>query len=222
MLPNPFASRFTVLSLALALCVTASAQEHSHLGGAEAKLGTVHFQTSCSPKAQPDFDRAVALLHSFEFGPAISTFNAALAADRQCSIANWGIALSRWGNPFAPGLKPAKALEQGYATIEQADAAPPKTQRERDYIAAVAHLYDDFDSSSQQQRVNAYSEAMGALAAKYPNDTEASIFYALSLSMSADLNDKTYAKQLQAGAILEKLFPKQPQHPGLAHYIIHS
>jgi hypothetical protein len=214
--------KIAALGIAFIVPFAAAAQEHSHLGGADAKLGTVHFQTSCTAKAQPQFDRAVALLHSFEFGPAISGFDAALAADPDCAVAFWGIALSRWGNPFAPGLKPTTALEKGHAAIERADTNPPKTQRERDYIAAVAHLYDDLDPASQPKRVNAYSEAMGAVAAKYPADTEASIFYALSLSMSADLNDKSYAKQLKAGAILEKLFAKQPQHPGLAHYIIHS
>lgn len=199
-----------------------TAQEHSALSGAGAKLGSVHFETSCSAKAQFSFDRAMALLHSFEFGPAIDGFHTAIAADPDCAIADWGIALSTWGNPFAPGLKPVVYLRGGRKAIEAAQAAKAKTQRERDYIAAAAHLYDNFETTSQVSRLNLYCEAMSKIAARYPSDTEASIFYALSLASSADLTDKTYAKQLKAGAILENLFAKQPQHPGLAHYIIHS
>ena len=211
-----------VLAVLIFLPLSAAAQEHSHLSGAGARLGTVHFQTSCSAAAQPSFDRAMALLHSFEFGAAIASFQEALAADPRCAMADWGIALSRWGNPFAPGVKPAAFLLKGREAIEAAQTAKPKTQRERDYIAAAARLYDQFETTSQQSRLIAYSDAMAKVAKQYPKDTEATIFYALSLAMSADLADKTYARQLQAGAILEKLFAQQPQHPGLAHYIIHS
>jgi hypothetical protein len=217
-----FALRILVVASLAALPLSLAAQEHSHLVGGDAKLGSVHFETSCSPEAQARFDRAVALLHSFEFGPAIVGFQAALAADPGCAMADWGIALSRWGNPFAPGLKPRAFLQQGREAIAAAQAAKPKTQRERDYIAAAGRLYDAFETTSQPSRLQAYCDAMAHLAARYPNDTEASIFYALSLAMSADLADKSYAKQLQAGAMLEALFVKQPQHPGLAHYIIHS
>jgi hypothetical protein len=213
--------RFVILSVTALASISLSAQEHSHLG-ANARLGNVHFETSCSPKAQVFFDHAVALLHSFEFGPAIAGFQDALAADSTCAMADWGIALARWGNPFAPGLKPEAFLKQGSDAIEAAQAAKPKTDRERDYISAAAHLYDQFETTTQQSRLDAYCDAMSQLAARYPADTEASVFYALSLAMSADLADKTYAKQLKAGAILEKLFLTQPQHPGIAHYIIHS
>jgi hypothetical protein len=137
-------------------------------------------------------------------------------------MADWGIALSSWGNPFAPGLKPAVALERGGEAIRAAEAAKPATQRERDYIAAAARLYDRFESTSQQSRLDAYSDAMSGVAAQYPKDTEALIFYALSLAISTDLSDKTYARQLKAGAILEGLFRREPRHPGVAHYIIHS
>ena len=219
---KPVALKIAVASLSLALPLGAAAQEHSHLGGSDAKLGTVHFQTSCSAPAQSQFDRAVALLHSFEFAAAIAGFEATLAADPSCGIAQWGIALSRWGNPFTQGPKPVGALEKGSQAVQSAGKAGAKTEREKAYIAAVAHLYSDYDPKTQASRVNEYSDAMQAIAQKYPADAEASIFYALSVSMSADLSDKTYAKQLKAGAILEKLFATQPQHPGLAHYIIHS
>lgn len=211
--------------LCLSLCflwIAARAQQAPILVNPGARLGNVHFETSCSPKAQDPFDRAVALLHSFEFGPAITGFRAALAADPGCAMADWGIALSSWGNPFAPGLKPSAYLERGREAIEAARAAKPKTQRERDYIEAASRLYDGFESSTQQTRLDAYCDSMSKVAARYPDDSEASIFYALSLAMSADLTDKTYAKQLEAGAILERVFRKEPQHPGVAHYIIHS
>ncbi|MGA7540728.1 MAG: hypothetical protein WBW93_18370 [Steroidobacteraceae bacterium] len=199
--------------------LTSEAQQGLPVLGADARLGTVHFETSCLPGAQGTFEHAVALLHSFEFGPATAAFRAVLAADPGCAMADWGIALSSWGNPFAPGLKPFAALERGQEAIRAAEAA---TQRERDYIAVAARLYDRFESTSQQSRLNAYCDAMSEVAARYPRDTEASVFYALSLAMSADLSDKTYARQLKAGAILENLFRKEPWHPGVAHYIIHS
>jgi len=137
-------------------------------------------------------------------------------------MADWGIALSSWGNPFAPGLKPRASLYQGRAAITAAEAAGPRTQRERDYIAAAARLYDRFETTSQQSRLDAYCDAMSKIAARYPTDSEAPIFYALSLAMSANLTDKTYSRQLKAGAILERLFRKEPWHPGIAHYLIHS
>ncbi len=190
--------------------------------GTRAKLGSVHFEISGSPGAQAAFERGVTLLHSFEFGPAITEFHAALTADSECAMAYWGIAVCWWGNPFAPGLKSVSSLQHGRVAIEAAEAAKEKTQRERDYIAAVARLYDNFETTTQQSRLDAYCDAMSNVAARYPTDTESTIFYALSLSASADLSDKTYTKQLKAGAILETLFRKMPQHPGVAHYIIHT
>ncbi len=215
-----FALRILAGTLLMILAPGLAGQQHSPASDTE--IGSVNFQTSCTPKAQRDFGRAVALLHSFEFGPAIAGFRAALAVDSGCAMANWGIALSQWGNPFAPGLKSHAVLQQGREAIEAAKAAKPKTQRERDYIAAAAQLYYNFETLPQQSRLNAFSAAMAKLAARYPSDHEASIFYALSLAMSADLADKTYAKQLQAGTILEKLFRTEPRHPGVAHYIIHT
>lgn len=212
----------SMCSLLCLLSVTSRAQQSPLLTHTRPRLGEVHFETSCSPDARGPFEHAVALLHSFEFGPAIAEFRAALAADPRCAIADWGIALSVWGNPFVPGLKPPAYLEQGRQAIEAAKAARPRTRRERDYVAAVSNLYDGFETRSQQSRLDAYCDSMSKIAARYPADTEASIFYALSLAMSADLADKTYAKQLKAGAILENLFHKAPRHPGLAHYIIHS
>jgi len=197
------------------------AQDHQHATTPE-KLGTVHFETSCAAAAQPQFDRAMALLHSFEFGQAIQGFQSTLAADPGCSIADWGIALARWGNPFAVVVRAPAQLQQGLDAIVLAQKTPAKTERERGYVAAASKLYVDFATIDQRTRVVAYSQAMGELSAKYPADREATIFYALSLTASAQPTDKTYANQLKAGAILEKLYPEQPDHPGIAHYIIHS
>ena len=200
--------------------VTANSQQHAH--PAE-KLGIVHFPTSCSPKVAARFDRAVALLHSFEFGASIKGFNDVLAADSTCAMAHWGIALSRWTNPMAAGNRAAAVLRDGKQSADAATRlAAGATERERDYIRAVSQLYDDFEKKDQQTRILAYERAMNDLAAKYPSDTEARIFYALSLAASAPPTDKTYANQLKAGSILEPLWEKHPDHPGLAHYIIHS
>lgn len=211
------------LIVAILLALTASrsvAEEHRH--GTGEKLGAVHFATSCVGSAQHDIDRAVALLHSFDFSRAIDDFNAALGKDATCTIAYWGIALSDWGNPFAPGVIDKRLLELGRESAERGERLGAKTERERAYLAAVSNLYRDFESTPQQARLLAYRKAMEDVAAKYPKDHEARIFYALALAVAADPGDKTYADQRKAGAILEKLFEEEPKHPGLAHYIIHA
>jgi len=160
-------------------------------------------------------------MHSFQFGSAIQGFNSVLAADPKCVIADWGIALSTWGNPFA-GSKSSAQVEQGLRAVERGRAIEGGTARERAYLEAVAHLYVDSAHLSQSTRVLAYEHAMDAVRAAYPEDTEATIFYALALAADADPSDKTYANRLKAGSLLEALFAKQPDHPGLAHYIIHA
>ncbi len=213
--------RALVFSCALlAAGFTATAQDHAHPAGD--KVGTVHFETTCTAAAQPQFDRAVALLHSFQFGAAIAAFEAALAADPSCAMTQWGIALSRWGNPFGVGLRSPEQVRQGLAAVERGRAIGAKSERERGYVDAVARLYTDAERVPQQARVEAYRDAMGRLSERYRNDSEAAIFHALSLTAAEDLSDKTYASRRQAAAILEPLFRKQPDHPGLAHYIIHT
>jgi hypothetical protein len=202
--------------------VAITADLHPQGTPAAQKLGTVHFQNSCSTAAQAPFNRGVALLHSFEFRQAIDGFNSALQADSTCGIAYWGLALSAWGNPFANAIRPDKQISTGLSFVEHGRTAGAKTQREKDYIEAAAHLYENAHPADQLARLVAYSEAMHALADSYPTDTEASIFYALSLAISADPTDKTYANQLKAGALLENLAKKYPDNPGLAHYIIHT
>jgi hypothetical protein len=196
------------------------AQEHQHESGE--KLGTVHFATSCNEVVEKDFNRAVALLHSFQFNHAIEGFNAVLGQDPMCGIAQWGIALSDWSNPFATGMKDRGQLQLGRESAERGKIVGAKTARERAYIAAVGELYRDFESTQQRSRLLAYRDAMRDVAAKYPEDHEAQIFYALALAASEDPAVKTYADRLKAGAILEKLFEEEPTHPGLAHYIIHT
>jgi hypothetical protein len=196
-----------------------TSQTHDH--ASTETLGSVTFSTSCSPAVQPQFNRAVALMHSFQFGSAIQAFHSILTVDPTCAIADWGIALSSWGNPFA-GFKSPAQVQQGLAAVEQGRAITAKTERERAYIDAVAHLYTDSAHIDQSNRLLAYERSMAALSAAYPDDTEATIFYALALASAADPSDKTYTKQLKAGALLEALFVKYPNHPGLAHYIIHA
>jgi len=220
-------TRVSVAAAAVLLTLPALAaypQEHAHSEAASTeKLGTVHFATSCNPSVAPQFDRAVALLHSFEFGASIQAFNAVLAADSTCAMADWGIALSRWTNPMAAGNRSVAQLQQGRQAVDAAmRLGDHASERERGYIHAVGQLYDDFEHKDQRTRVVAYANAMNELAMQQPADTEAMIFYAISLTASASPTDKTYANQLKAGAILEPLWAKQPNHPGLAHYIIHT
>lgn len=198
----------------------AMTQEHEHARGEI--LGEVHFATSCNEVAQREFNHAVALLHSFQFGRAIEGFNAVQGEDSTCAIAYWGIALSDWSNPFAPGNNNTGQLQLGRENAERGKSAGARTDRERAYIAAVGKLYRDFENTPQLARLRAYRDAMGDVAAKYPEDHEAQIFYALALAVAEDPSDKTYADRLKAGTILEKLFEQEPTHPGLAHYIIHA
>ncbi|MBV9429505.1 MAG: hypothetical protein JO084_17445 [Bradyrhizobiaceae bacterium] len=183
------------------------------------QLGTVHFPTSCNDTAQRRFDRAMRYQHSFWYKASREIFQDTLKADPECGIAYWGIALSLWNNPhFAP---PAPNLAPALAAIEKAKAVGAKTERERDYINALAVLYTDYDKIEYRTRLQAYLRAMEALAAKYPDDDEAQIYYAITLNVSASPADKTYAQQLKGAAILEPIFRRQPHHPGVAHYLIH-
>jgi hypothetical protein len=209
-----------IAGLVLAMAAGCLAQEQVH--GNDERLGTVYFAISCNQLAQKEFNRAVALLHSFQFSRAIEGFNAVLRQDATCGMAYWGIALSDWSNPFATGMKDQSQLQAGRESAERGNTVGAKTEREREYLAAVGKLYSQYESTPQRARLLAYRDAMAEVAAKNPEDHEAQIFYALALAVSEDPADKTYAGRLQAGAILEKLFEKEPAHPGLAHYIIHT
>jgi len=183
------------------------------------KLGTVHFETSCKPEAQKLFDRGMLYQHSFWYRASQKTFEDVLKADPECAIAYWGIALSLLWNPHAAPA--AQNLVEGSAALAKAKSVGAKTERERDYLAALGAMYADYDKVDHRTRLLAYAKAMEQLAARYPNDDEAQIHYALALNTSAPPNDKTYASQLKGAAILEVIAKRQPQHPGVAHYLIH-
>ncbi|MEX2273267.1 MAG: hypothetical protein WD690_17480 [Vicinamibacterales bacterium] len=207
------------LSVLLVCPWLALAQHEQH--GAGDKLGTVNFETSCKAETRADFNRAVALLHSFEYRPAAETFTKVLAADPSCAIAHWGIALCHWGNPFA-GIKAGPPLERGRDAAQKGLTTGSPTPRERAYIAAVGELYKDAASVPHRDRTVAYAKAMEAVQRDNPNDIEAKIFYALAVNQTAVATDKTYAPQLKAASILEPLWTRYPDHPGLPHYIIHA
>jgi tetratricopeptide (TPR) repeat protein len=211
-----------VLSLSFLVALSISRQsEAQHEHAAPEKLGRVHFDTTCKPDVTAAFDRAVALLHSFSFSVAKQAFDDVAAKDPSCAIAHWGIALAHWGNPFA-GMRSPKSLAEGQAAISRAGASGTPSPREREYIAAAAELFKNYDTVDQRTRVVAYERAMERVHKAYPNDREAAAFYALAANQTALPSDKSYTQQLKAAAILEKLFKEQPEHPGLAHYIIHA
>jgi len=195
-------------------------EEHQHSAAEPEKVGTVHFSISCNAEVQPPFNRAVALLHSFWFQEANKGFSSVTEMDPDCAMGYWGLAMSLWYPLWEP---PSEAiLKQGWAAVEKAKSVGAKTDRERDYIAAIETFYQDADQRDHRTRVLAYEKAMEQVYLRYPEDREAAMFYALALNATALPTDKTYANQKKAGAILEKIFAEQPDHPGVAHYIIHS
>jgi len=206
-------------TLAVMLAASAAAQDHEHGASTSEQLGTVSFATSCSAAAQPRFNRAVALLHSFEFGRATAAFTSTLEADPSCAVAEWGIALSAWGNPFGVGIRPAAPLKQGRDAVERARRLVPKTERERAYVDAVAHLYENVETIEQRARLVAYRDAMANIASTNPTDSEAAIFYALALNMAALPSDGSFRKQTRAAELLLVALSEQPNHPGLSHYL---
>ena len=185
------------------------------------QLGTVNFANSCSPAVQETFQRGVAMLHSFRYGEAEKTFREVLAQDPSCAIATWGIAAILMSNPLT-GFGPSKEwAERAQAAIDQGRKVGAKTQRERDYIESVAVYYDDWANRPERVRQQNRARAFEALAARYPDDDEAQIFSALYIAGTQSQADQTYAAYRKAAAILEKEFAKYPDHPGVAHYLIH-
>ena len=183
------------------------------------KFGKVHFATTCNEVAQRRFDRAMRYQHSFWYAESKEIYEQAIKADPGCAIAYWGIALSLLNNPHS--AIPAPNLPLGLAAIEKAKEIGAGSERERDYIDALSVMYVGYDKTPHQARVQSYLKKMEALAAKYPDDDEAQIFYAITLNAAASPADKTYANQLKGAAILEPIWQRQPQHPGIAHYLIH-
>src|SRR6266850_4676845 len=186
------------------------------------QLGKVDFQNSCSPAVQDSFQRGVAMLHSFRYAETEKTFHEVLAQDPSCAIATWGIAAILMDNPLASVGPSPQWAERAQTALEQGRRIGAKTQRERDYIEAVGAYYQDWASRPERARQQSRAQAFETLAARYPTDDEAQIFYALYLSGTQSLADPSYATYLKAAEILEKQFAKHPDHPGVAHYLIHS
>jgi tetratricopeptide (TPR) repeat protein len=209
----------TTLAIAVTLSAGISLAQPAHAQVNDQKLGIVNFETSCNPEAQQLFNQGMLYQHSFWYRASQKVFEDVLKADPQCGIAYWGIALSMLWNPHVP--TPAKNLADGAVMIAKGKSVGAGTPRERDYLDALAVMYADHDKVDHRTRVVAYSKAMEQLAQRYPNDDEAQIHYALSLNTSASAADKTYANQIKGAAILEPISQRQPQHPGVAHYLIH-
>lgn len=208
--------------LALLFChVPAEAQEtHQHKHEVGEKLGRVNFATSCNKAAQQQFNRAVALLHSFWYDEAEKSFIEVTKTDPKCAMGHWGVAMSLYHPLWAPPV-PAE-LQRAAAAVQNLNALSARTQREKDYIAAIGTFYKDADKLDHRTRAVAYEKAMEQMFIRYPQDQEAAVFYALALLGTSLASDKNYANQKKAAEILNKVLASQPEHPGVAHYIIHS
>ena len=193
---------------------------HGHHHDASEKLGKVSFPISCAPGSQAEFERGVALLHSFGYEEAEEQFTEITKKDPGCAMSHWGIAMSLfheiWERPEDARLK------RGHEEIETAQKIEAKTERERAYIAALGTFYSDPSKANYLRQAGAYSDAMAKLYQKYPDDLEAGAFYGLSLMAAEKPDDSTHEARKKAVAVLNPLFQKQPDHPGLAHYIIHA
>lgn len=211
--------RKSLLGVTVAVLTLSSSQPLAALDDVDQQLGNVHFKTSCNEVAQRRFDRAMRYQHSYWYLNAKDVFEEVLKADPTCAMAYWGIALTLMDNPHAAIPRPN--LAPGLAAITKAREVGAKTERERDYIDALMAMYADYDNIPHAQRMRALRDKQALIAAKYSDDDEAQIAYAITLNTSADLNDKTYAQQTRGAAILEPLSVRLPKHPGVTHYLIH-
>jgi tetratricopeptide (TPR) repeat protein len=211
--PTLLATVSAVALVCLAASQFATGQSHDN------QLGKVVFETSCTPAAQAQFNRAMLYQHSFWYRASQRAFEEVLKTDPNCSMAHWGVALSLLWNPHVP--PPAKNLVDGTAALDKAKANPPKTPRERAYMDALVEMYKDHDKIDHRTRMLNYTKAMEQVAKDNPNDDEAQIYYALALNTSASPGDKTFANQLKGAAILEKIAERKREHPGVSHYLIH-
>jgi len=209
------------VALSLMLVARVGAQQHLHEGAVTERIGRVAFATSCRPDAQARFERAMALLHSFWWEEGGRAFRAVAAADSTCALAYWGLALNVWGNPFVGGPS-GDNLRQGATAAARALALGAPTARERGFLASVGALYRDYETTPNSRRLLAYSDTLARVYRDFPDDPEVAIYYALSLVATALPTDTTFSRQRQAAAILNPLFRRFPEHPGLAHYIIHA
>ena len=212
-------ARIRIAAALIALSLAAASVAFAQQGD---KLGKIQFQNSCSPAVQEKFLRGVAMLHSFYYSAAQKAFEEVAAEDNSCAIAAWGYASILMSNPLQGIGASLKSAELAQAAINKGRNMGAKTQREREYLEAVAAYYEDFANRPERARQLARAKAYEALAAKYPDDDEAQIFYALYLAGTQTASDQTYSAYLKAAGILEKQFAKHPDHPGVAHYLIHS
>ena len=217
-----------LLALSLAATTTAWAHSpeesnHSHgkSGRAPEQLGRVSFDNSCAPAVQARFERAMALLHSFWWREGEQAFREVLERDPNCAIATWGIATILIDNPFAGGPSTVQ-IQRAQDAIEHGRAIGAKTERERMFIEAVAQYFGGAPERNHGARIRSLSDAFEIIARRFPDDDEAQIFSALYLTVTQDLTEKTFTSALKAAAILEAQSKKHPDHPGAAHYLIHS
>jgi tetratricopeptide (TPR) repeat protein len=215
-----FSTIFLALILISSPALAPALADEPHHHDATEKLGTISFPISCSPTTQSSFERGVALLHSFEYQEANEQFQALAKTDPQCAMIYWGQAMSLYHQLWERPKK--EALEQGAALLEKAVKLNPPTASERDYIQALSVFFRDPDSLDHAHRAEAYAKAMAGVADRNPHDREAAIFYALSLLGSQREDDPDHVNAKRAVAILNKLFDEEPNHPGIAHYIIHA
>ena len=206
------------LSLAVLLPSAVQAQEHKH---DDHSVGSVQFPVGCNAEAQKRMNTAVAMLHSFWLLEARKTFESAAQADPGCGVAYWGVAITYFGNPFAGGPG-AEANKAGWAAAQKAVAIGGKSARDRAYIAAAEQLYKDHETVDNRTRMVRYTNALAGIQANAADDVETAIFHSLWLVATASPTDLTFAQQKKAADVLNPLFVKYPQHPGLAHYIIHA
>jgi Tfp pilus assembly protein PilF len=217
---NYLAGTIAALFLGLGTFHPAGAHDAS---GAPAQLGKVHFKVECNAAAQKEFDVAMAYYHSFAWAQYKAPLDRALAADPGCGMVHWLHALAVLDNPFTwPVPLSPKAMADGQASLEAARKTGLKTQRERDYVDALAVFYKDHDKLNHRTRGKALEDAMAQVASRYPDDKEAAILHGLIVSVNFDPADRTFSNQLKAAKILEPIFVQQPEHPGAAHYLIHS
>ena len=198
---------------------TSWADEGHHHALSEQEVGSVQFSTSCSPQVAVPFNRAVALLHSFQYEKTREAFADVAKQDPTCAMAYWGVAMSHYHGLWDNGDINAGRVAMQKAQ-ETATANPGTTRREKSYIDALAEIYKE-DGKDKTAHAQMFEQKMGELQAAFPDDSEAAIFHALALAITAPKTDKTFANQRKCGEILEPIFAKNPHHPGVAHYIIH-
>lgn len=211
---------FTLLTVLIGARAAGAQEPHQHQHEATEKLGRVSFPISCRTDGQQKFNRALALLHSFQYVEAALAFAEIRTSDPDCAMAWWGEAMSAYHPLWLPPT-PAE-LQKGQEAIARASAAGAGTQRERDYIAALATFYKDADKRGHWERARAYAAAMEGVYRRYPRDREAAVFYALALNGTAPASEKNLANRTRAARILYRIWSREPDHPGIAHYLIHS